>query len=308
MPFAFAESTYTTEEALVIVPFDYKGQTCWLESDTIYQCTWQGEIEPFSFEDLEEFKHILTDEQYQEEYDKLVAKDKPLVIERPVLTETEKRIMILEEKMISGYYDATDSVELNLLKELNTCLAGQVGTRSAPIQNEIEFEISDFDHWKTNNIEYRNSIGTLVKNIEACRAQIVLEYQVLSEQYRNLVDGEADTQFSLLEEFDGIQALDYELYTKNSKRIDMNGICDNNQYDWKNKIMMGCEDTREYDGHIKTGTSGTISYFSQTLGEYQDYLNNNNRYATQADKDNAEKIAEPILQEMLEENSWYYRD
>ena len=307
MPFAFAESTYTTEEALVIVPFDYSGQSCWLESDTIYQCTWQGEIEPFSFEDLEEFKHILTEEQYQEEYDKLVAKE-PIVIERPVFTETEKRIMILEEKMISGYYDATDSVELNLLKELNTCLIGQIGTRSSPIQNEMEIEVSDFEHWKTNNVEYRNNIAKIVKNIEACRAQQVLEYKVLSEQYRNIVDNHEDIQFSLLTELEGIQALDYELYTKNSKRIDMNGICDNNQYDWKNKILMGCEDTREYDGVIKNKTSGTISYFSGTLGEYQKYLNENNRYATQADKDNAEKIAEPILKEMLEENSWYNRE
>ena len=307
MPFAFAESTYTTEEATITIPFDYEKQTCWLQSDTIYQCTWQGEIEPFSFEDLEEFKHILTDEQYQEEYDKLVAKE-PIVIERPVLTETEKRIIILEEKMTRGNYDATDSVELNLLKELNTCLIGQIGTRSSPIQNEMEIQVSDFEHWKTNNVEYRNNIAKIVKNIEACRDQQVLEYKVLSEQYRNIVDNHEDIQFSLLTELEGIQALDYELYTKNSKRIDMNGICDNNQYDWKNKILMGCEDTREYDGVIKNKTSGTISYFSGTLGEYQKYLNENNRYATQADKDNAEKIAEPILKEMLEENSWYNRE
>ena len=249
----------------------------------------------------------MTEEQYQEEYDKLVAKE-PIVIERPVLTETEKRIIILEEKMTRGNYDATDSVELNLLKELNTCLIGQIGTRSSPIQNEMEIQVSDFEHWKTNNVEYRNNIAKIVKNIEACRAQQVLEYQVLSEQYRNIVDNHEDIQFSLLTELEGIQALDYELYTKNSKRIDMNGICDNNQYDWKNKILMGCEDTREYDGVIKNKTSGTISYFSGTLGEYQKYLNENNRYATQADKDNAEKIAEPILKEMLEENSWYNRE
>lgn len=309
MPFAFSESTYTSEESIIQVPFDYTGYSCWLESEQVYQCTWQGYIEPFTIEDLEQFKHALSEEVYQEELEKLELRNTPIVIEEPVFTETELKIKELEKKLLSGNAEAKDSVYLNALKELNTCLAGQTGTRSAPIQNAIEFEITEFTLWKANNIDIGNDkLGIILKNTEACRAQLVLEHKVLSEQYRNLVDGEADVTYSLLEELEGVQALDYELYTKNSDRIDMNGICDNNQYTWKNRIMMGCEDTRVFEGTTHKGTSGMISYFSGTIGEYQKYLNENNRYATQADKDNAEKIAEPILKEMLEENSWYNRE
>ena len=309
LPFAFSESTYTTEESLVVVPFDYHGQSCWLESEQIYQCTWQGYIEPFTIEDLEQFKHALSEEVYQEELEKLELRNAPMVIEEPVFTKTELKIKELEKKLYSGNAEAKDSVYLLALKELNTCLAGQTGTRSAPIQNQIEFEITDFHLWKANNIEIGNDqLGKILKNTEACRAQSVLEYQVLSEQYRNIIDGEEDVQFSLLEELNGIQALDFELYNKNSKRIDMNGVCDNNQYDWKNRIMMGCEDTREYNGTIHKGTSGKITYFSGTIGEYQKYLNENSRVATQDDLRNAELKAEPILKEMLEENIWYNRE
>ena len=40
------------EESVVQVPFDYHGQSCWLESATKYQCVWEGEVEPFSLEEL----------------------------------------------------------------------------------------------------------------------------------------------------------------------------------------------------------------------------------------------------------------
>ena len=123
-----------------------------------------------------------------------------------------------------------------------------------------------------------------------------------------MANGDEDVFYDHHGAWTGIEALDYELYTKNSKRIDMNGICDNNQYTWSNKIMMGCEDTRVYDGTTHKGTSGKITYFSGTIGEYQKYLNENNRYATTEDKKIQEQIAQPVLQEMLEENTWYNRE
>jgi hypothetical protein len=309
MPFAFSESTYTTEEAIVTVPFDYHGQQCFLVSETEYHCNWQGYIEPFTIEDLEIFKDVLSEEVYQEELEKLELRNTPIVIEEPQLTYEEKKIIEIENKLLRGQASASDSVYLNALKELNTCLAGQTGTRSAPIQDAIEFEITDFHLWKANNIDIgSDKLGKILRNTEACRAQSVLEYQVLSEKYRNVIDGEADVAYSLLEELQGVQALDFELYTQNSKRIDMNGICNNNQYDWNNRIMMGCEDTRVFEGTTHKGTSGKITYFSGTIGEYQKYLNENNRYATQDDLRNAELKAEPILKEMLEENRWYNRE
>jgi len=294
------------EESVVQVPFDFHGQSCWLESDTTYQCIWQGEIDPFSLEDLEKYAHVLTEEQYAEEYAKLTAV--PEVVEPVIeLTPLEQKIQVLEDKLDRGVADVDDSVLYHLLTQLDTCQQG-MDSRTAPFQNAREFTISEYNQWNVNNVEYKQEIGKLVKAIEECEAQYVLAYQVVGAGYMNMPTGEDDVQYSLLTELEGIQALDFELYTKNSKRIDMNGICDNNQYTWSNKIMMGCEDTRVYDGITHKGTSGKITYFSGTIGEYNEYLQNNFRYATSDDKKAQELIAEPVLQEMLEENPWHDRD
>ena len=294
------------EESVVQVPFDYHGQSCWLESDTLYQCTWQGEIEPFTLEDLEKYAHILTEEQYAEEYAKLTAI--PEVVEPVIeLTPHEQKVQVLEDKLNKGLADVDESVLYHLLTQLDTCQQG-MDSRTAPFQNAREFTISEYTQWNINNIEYKAEIGKLVKAIEECEAQYVLAYQIVGAGYMNMPTGEDDVQYSLLTELEGIQALDYELYTKNSKRIDMNGICNNNQYTWSNKIMMGCEDTRVYDGTTHKGTSGKIQYFSQVIGDYNKYLSENNRYATTDDKQTQEQIAQPILQEMLEDNLWYDRD
>jgi hypothetical protein len=304
LPFAFSESTYTQEESLIMVPFDYSGHSCWLESETLYQCTWQGEIDPFTIEDLEQFKHVLTDEQYEEQIQKLEIRNAP-VIEEPVMTPHEKKIQALENKLIEGKATVEDSVLYNLLSHLSKCEQG-MDSRTAPFQNPREFTVSEWTQWKINHVEYKQEIGILTKAFEECRGQQVI-YK-LSAGYENMPTGEDDIQYSLLTEYEGVQALDFELYNKNSNRIDKSAICDNNQYTWSNKIMMGCEDTRIYDGITHKGTSGTIKYFSQIMGEYNEYLQNNNKYATSEDKVNAEKLAEPIAQEMLESNLWYNRE
>ena len=293
------------EESVVQVPFDFHGQSCWLESDTTYQCIWQGEIDPFSLEDLEKYAHVLTEEQYAEEYAKLTAVPE-IVEEKAKLTPNELIIQEIENKLNRGIATATDSVYMNLLKELDTCQQG-MDKQTAPFQEAREFEISEFNLWKVNNVKYDGELGEIVMAIEECRAQHQL-LKVVGDGYVSMPTGEDDVQYSLLTELEGVQALDYELYTKNSKRIDMNGICDNNQYTWSNKIMMGCEDTRVYDGTTHKGTSGKITYFSGTIGEYHEYLNENSRYATTEDKKIQEQIAQPVLEELLEVNLWYNRE
>jgi len=293
------------EESVVQVPFDFHGQSCWLESDTTYQCIWQGEIDPFSLEDLEKYAHVLTEEQYAEEYAKLTAVPE-IVEEKAKLTPNELIIQEIENKLNRGIATATDSVYMNLLKELDTCQQG-MDKQTAPFQEAREFEISEFNLWKVNNVKYDGELGEIVMAIEECRAQHQL-LKVVGDGYVSMPTGEDDVQYSLLTELEGVQALDYELYTKNSKRIDMNGICNNNQYTWSNKIMMGCEDTRVYDGTTHKGTSGKIQYFSGTIGEYNEYLQDNFRYATTDDKKAQELIAQPLLKEMLEENTWYNRE
>ena len=293
------------EESVVQVPFDFHGQSCWLESDTTYQCIWQGEIDPFSLEDLEKYAHVLTEEQYAEEYAKLTAVPE-IVEEKAKLTPNELIIQEIENKLNRGIATATDSVYMNLLKELDTCQQG-MDKQTAPFQEAREFEISEFNLWKVNNVKYDGELGEIVMAIEECRAQHQL-LKVVGDGYVSMPTGEDDVQYSLLTELEGVQALDYELYTKNSKRIDMNGICNNNQYDWKNRIMMGCEDTRVYEGTTHKGISGKIQYFSGTIGEYNEYLQDNFRYATTDDKKAQELIAQPLLKEMLEENTWYNRE
>jgi hypothetical protein len=71
---------------------------------------------------------------------------------------------------------------------------------------------------------------------------------------------------------------------------------------------MGCENVYEYEGKTNVNPKGYITYYSQANTEYQQYLNENSRYATTEDKKIQEQIAQPLLQEMLEENRWYNRE
>ena len=294
------------EESVVQVPFDFHGQSCWLESDTSYQCIWQGEIDPFSLEDLERYAHVLTEEQYAEEYAKLTAV--PEVVEPVIeLTPLEQKIQVLEDKLYRGVADVDDSVLYHLLTQLDTCQQG-MDSRTAPFQNAREFTISEYTQWNINNVEYKSEIGKLVKAIEECEAQYVLAYQVVGAGYMNMPTGEDDVQYSLLTELEGIQALDFELYTKNSDRLDLRSICNSWLYADTHKVQMGCEDVYEYEGKTNVNPKGYITYYSDANTQYQKYLLDNSRYATTDDKKAQELIAEPVLQEMLEENPWHDRE
>lgn len=292
------------EESVVQVPFDYHGQSCWLESDTVYQCTWEGEIQPFTLEDLERYAHILTEEQYAEEYAKLTAEPEPPVV--IYLSPEHKKILELQEKLDIGKATATEATHLRLLKQLDECQRG-LGN-SAAVQDRTSFVISEYEYGKYNNIEIKGQVGDLLQAIQECQAQQTLEHYVLSEEYKNKANGADDVFYDHLGAWKGIQAIDYELYTKNSDRYDLNPICDSHLYADKHKVLLGCEDVYEYEGKTNVNPKGYITYYSQAHSEYQKYLNDNNRYATTEDKQIQEQIAQPILQEMLEDNIWYDRD
>mgnify|MGYP001575974636 CR=1 FL=1 len=304
LPFAFSESTYTQEESLIMVPFDYSGHSCWLESETLYQCEWQGEIDPFTIEDLEQFKHALSEEVYAEKLAEIEAINNP-VIEEPVLTPLEVKIMKLEEKLVNGEAKTEDSVLFHLLTQLDECKQG-LDSRTLHFQNARTFTISEFENWNKNHVKVEHEIGVLALAMEECKSQQILFKD--SAGYENMIGGEEDIQYSLLTEYEGVQALDFELYNKNSHRIDMNGICNNNQYSQANKEMMGCE-KQVYEGAMYTNPSKVINYYSPAYTEYVKFMNGyGNILATSEDKVNAEKIAEPVLKEMLEENIWYNRE
>jgi len=293
------------EESTVQVPFDYHGQSCWLESATTYQCVWEGEVEPFSLEDLERYAHILTEEQYAEEYAKLTAEPEPEVVvdER---TPEEKLIEKLQLKLYRGEADATEATHLRLLKQLDECQRG-LGN-SAAIQDRTSFIISEFEYGKYNNIEIRGQVGDLLQAIQECQAQNTLEHYVLSAEYANKANGADDVFYDHHGAWQGIQAIDYELYTKNSDRYDLDPICDSHLYADTHKVLLGCEDVYDYEGKTNVNPKGYITYYSQANTEYQKYLMENNRYATVEDKQQQAELAAPILQEMLEVNLLYGRD
>ena len=60
------------ETSTVEVPFDSHGQSCWYDELSVeYHCTWQGVVEKFTIEDLQEFKDILDETIYNEELKRL---------------------------------------------------------------------------------------------------------------------------------------------------------------------------------------------------------------------------------------------
>jgi len=300
------------ETSTVEVPFDSHGQSCWYDELSVeYHCTWQGVVEKFTIEDLQEFKDILDETIYNEELKRLQEEAlAEIAAEKAKLTPNELVILEIENKLNRGIATATDSVYMNLLKELNTCKQG-MDRQTAPFQEAREFEISEFTMWKVNNVKYDGHLGEIVLAIEECRGQQKL-LKVVGEGYSNMPTGDDDVQFSLLVEYEGIQALNFDDHTATHRNIDRSLICDNNQFPDTHKAQFGCEVL--YDGktaeqikrenEVRFGTDGKIQYTSELLAKYHEYLNNNFRYATAQDKALEEAIAQPIAQEMIEENAF----
>ena len=108
------------EESTVQVPFDYHGQTCWLESATLYQCSWEGVINPLTVEELELFQDVLTEEQYEAELEKLTVE--PVVVEFvDERTPEEKLIDELQLKLYRGEADATEATPFDRKSERARC-------------------------------------------------------------------------------------------------------------------------------------------------------------------------------------------
>ena len=306
--FAYAE-TSTVE-----VPFDSHGQSCWYDEISIeYHCTWQGVVEKFTIEDLKQYKDILSNEVYDQEIERLNNEAlAEIALEKAKLSPNELKIQQIEDKLDRGIATASESVLMNLLKNLETCQQG-MDDRTDAIQSEREFEISEFNLWQVNNVKYDGALGKIVMAIEECRAQQVV-YE-LSVGYENMLTGEDDYQFSLQDKFTSdIQAIPFDQYKRTTLEIDRSVICDNNQFADTQKAQFGCEVT--YDGktvaeierenEIRFGTGGMIGYQSESLDNYYDFLETyGNKYATVEDKKAQELISEPIARDMIQSNTFY---
>ena len=289
------------EEAIVQVPFDYHGQQCTFNEVAIeYQCTWQGTYDTFTVEDLEEFKHVLSEEVYEEELARLTYVE-PIVI--PQLTQNEKTIQELELKLVDGTMKTPDAVLLQMLRDLDECQQG-LGNSSA-IQQERTFVISQYDHLEIFNVQMVGQLGELSLAIEECKAQQVLEHQILTVAYKHFEDADRAGNFQHLESLKGISAIPYEQYTKSDFKVDINVICNSHEYPQSYKDTMGCPPI-QYDGFTYPEGNGLISYYSPIIEEYtffmQDY---GNKQATLHDKQVQANIAEQIAKELIEDNLFY---
>ena len=301
------------ETATVEIPFDSHGSTCTFDELSVeFHCVWQGFKEVYTLEDLENYKDLLTEERYDQEIQKLNEQAlAEIAEEKAKLTPNEKTIQEIEEKLAKGIATVTDSVYMNLLKELNTCKQG-MDRQTAPFQEPREFEISEFNLWQVNNVPVEGHLGDLVMAVEECRGQQKL-LKVVGQGYAGMPTGEDDKQFSLLEHFEGVQALNFDDHTATHRNIDKSLICGNNQYPLTHQAQFGCEVL--YDGktleqikaenEARFGTDGVIHYESELLTEYHAFMESyGNKVATDEDKANAEKLAEPIAYEMIMNNNF----
>jgi len=306
-------SAVYAETATVEVPFDSHGQSCNFDELAVeFHCVWQGMIPDPTFESMQEIRDLISAERYQQEIDRLNEEALTAIAEEKAkLTPNELVILEIENKLARGIATATDSVYMNLLKELDTCQQG-MDKQTAPFQGAREFEISEFNLWSVNNVKYDGKLGEIVMAIEECRAQHKL-LKVVGEGYSNMPTGEDDYQFSLLVEYEGIQAVEFDKFTSTTRDIDRSAICDNRQFADTQKSQFGCEVL--YDGktveqikaenEARFGTDGKIHYQSALLGEYHEFMKSyGNKVATVEDKANAEKFAEPIAKEMIENNNF----
>ena len=306
-------SAVYAETATVEVPFDSHGQSCNFDELAVeFHCVWQGMIPDPTFESMQEIRDLISAERYQQEIDRLNEEALASIAEEKAkLTPNELVILEIENKLARGIATATDSVYMNLLKELDTCQQG-MDRQTAPFQEAREFEISEFNLWKVNNVKYDGKLGEIVMAIEECRAQHALK-KVVGEGYSNMPTGDDDVQFSLLVEYEGIQAVEFDKYTSTTRDIDRSAICDNRQFADTQKAQFGCEVL--YDGktveqikaenEARFGTDGKIGYQSEALDKYHAFMEQyGNKVATVEDKANAEKFAEPIAKEMIENNNF----
>ena len=306
IPLAYAETS------VVEVPFDSHGQSCNFDEIAVeYHCTWQGIVDKFTIEDLEEYKDILSEQTYNQEIQRLNEEAlAEIAIEKAKLSPNELKIQQLEDRLDRGIATARDSVLMNLLKTLDTCQQG-MDERTMHFQTAREFEIAEFNLWSVNNVKYDGALGKIVMAIEECEAQE--EVYKLGVGYQNFDFG--SKQYSLNDKFTpDIQAVNYDSLLATSNAVNTSLICDSNQHSQQYKQQFGCvvlydgldEESIRAQNAIRFGTDGSMNYQSQVLDDYNEFLGTyGNQQATAEDKKVQELIAEPIANEWKENHNFY---
>ena len=306
--FAYAE-TSTVE-----VPFKSHGQSCTFNELAIeYQCTWQGIRDKFTVEDLEQYKSVLSKELYDKEIQRLNEEAlAEIAIEKAKLSPNELTIQAIEDKLDRGIATASESVLMNLLKQLDTCKQG-MDTNTAPFQGAREVTKSSWDKWTYNNVQYTGQVGEIVLAIEECRAQVHMFKAGVG--YQNFPTGVDDYQFSLQDKFTSdIQAIPYSQWTETNSDINSSLICDSNQHSQQYKQQFGCvilydrldAESIKAQNELRFGTDGVINYQSKVLDNYMKFIDTyGNQQATTEDKKVQEDIAFPIAEAWKANNNFY---
>jgi hypothetical protein len=302
------------ETSTVEVPFDSHGQSCTFNEIAVeYHCTWQGIRDKFTVEDLKEYKSILSKELYDQEIQRLNKEAlAEIAIEKAKLSPNELTIQKIEDKLDRGIATASESVLMNLLKQLDTCKQG-MDTNTAPFQTAREVTKSSWDKWSYNNVQYKGQVGEIVLAIEECRAQVHVFKAGVG--YQNFPTGADDYQFSLQDVYTrDIQAIPYSQWTETNNGINKSLICDSNQHSQQYKKQFGCvllydgldEESIRAQNALRFGTDGVIHYQSKVLDNYMNFLDTyGNQQATTEDKKVQEDIAFPIAEAWKANNNFY---
>jgi|APSaa5957512535_1039671.scaffolds.fasta_scaffold02985_4 hypothetical protein len=279
IPFASAE------KITVDVPFDSHGFGCVL-NDTVdeltYTCIFEGNVQTLTEEELMKFESILTQEQIDEAIKDINdQKLEEIKLEQSKLTPNEQKIIRLQEKYNKGMLD-NDGIEyLRLLKALDQCEQG-LG-KSRQIQEyrsfDISTELTDFGR----NHDFRNQFGVLVKTIEECKGQTILENFTLSEQYNHIIGSEV-LQRHHSDGLKGIQAVPFDKLRETNRNVDLNAICNDFRITDSHKEQLGC--VIQYDGKSlrewemenekQFGNDGSMTIESEILRNYWDFRDTQN--------------------------------
>lgn len=276
IPFANAE------KITIDVPFDSHGYSCTITDnpdDLIYTCVFEGMVRTLTAEELMEFESVLTEEEINEALEEIKQEElRKIKLEKESKKTFEEQLLErLQGKLERGFISNDEIIHLKMLQELDKCYQG-LG-KSRQIQEYREFNISSYQSHDLKNHDFKKGyFGKLVMAIEECKAQTILENNVLSAKYDNLLGSEIK-QLHHRDFVGDVQAIPYDKFRETNKGYDLNSICNLTNITESHKKYLGC--VIQYDGQsmreIKMenedtfGTDGLIHYESKILEKYNKF-------------------------------------
>ena len=265
------------EKSTIDVPFESHGLSCVFDEDALtYTCVWEGIRDKITLEELEEFKDILPQEEYE---DAVEAITPPEPVKEDPPTYEERVIEQIERKIEKGKETRADKDLLEALKNLNECQRG-LGN-SAPVQTQGSWEaplLKPDTYGESFDYSKNYLLGKVVKAYEECMAQYKLEFKVLGSQYGNIVvDGDFQPYHADMRTTD----FDYP-YMPNTINMQP-ALCKALQHHGNAQYDYGCLSK-------PTPVNGYIEYSNPIYDSYAKYLNGD--HSEQLQKNISKSLAE----------------